>query len=278
MGVKQMVFDCHMHLTEPVELIIQEMNRNGVDKGIVCPSGVARGEEVISLATAKAMMESIADSRSDDPGLGAARVGEWNRKNASLLAPFSDRLRGFAKVDLRLPEKEIAASMEEALKLGLIGFGEILGVEVWPDSFGCVLAVSAEMGGYPLFVHGDYPVTPEVLALIADWAGRYPAVPLILGHIGGDFWIDAIEHARDVENIYLDISEAVNLVALRTAAVEVPEKLLYGSDFPWETMGVGLLRLKSLDLPVELEKGILGGNLEKLLGSQLQQERSSRNA
>jgi uncharacterized protein len=259
------IYDCHIHVSEPIELILEEMDRNGVAKGLVCPSGIARGELVESLSSAKAMMDRISRSRAADSETGFALVRQWNRKTAALIAPHVERVRGFAKVDLRLTEKQIASVMQEALELDFIGFGEILGAEVWPERFAYLLACSQDLGGYPIFVHADYPMTSETLALLVEGAKKHPLVPLIIGHLGGDFWIEAIEWAMPVKNIYLDISEAVNLVAVRTAAAEVPDRLLYGSDFPWETEAVGLQRIDALKLPQSRKDDILGKNLERLL-------------
>ena len=54
-----MIVDCHVHLTEPIELIIEEMDRFAVDAALVCPAGIAQGERVDSLAEASGMMEAI---------------------------------------------------------------------------------------------------------------------------------------------------------------------------------------------------------------------------
>lgn len=260
-----MIYDCHLHLTDPVDLILREMDRFGVDRGIVCPSGIARGEEVFDLKGASAMMDAIARSRDRAVSLASETVSRWNRQSAEVIRRHRDRLIGFAKLDLRLSQPLLASLMEEAVDLGFVGFGEILGAETLPDRFAFLLAKSADLGGFPIFVHGDYPVTADAVVQIASLVSSVPDTPVILGHLGGDFWITAIAAARETANLYLDSSEAVNLVALRAAAGEVPDKLFYGSDFPWETMGVGLCRINQLGLSQEKRQGILSRNIERVL-------------
>ena len=315
--VNMRIFDCHTHLTGPIDLVVREMDRWNVEKAIVCPSGVARGEEVVSLQSARRMMDSIARSReaAAEEGRLFQEVLAWNRKTAQDVALFPGRLLGFAKIDLRLSEREIDSVIEEAVALGLAGFGEILGIEAWPDVFGYAAAAagraaaasaagdiqgetqgeSGERGktqgdiqgktqgtrgvpGFPLFVHGDFPITPDTIQTIGSLAAEAPDTPIILGHLGGDFWINAIETAAGGENIYLDISEAVNSAALRAAAEAVPHKLLFGSDFPWETMGVNLERVKQLDITRQQREAILGNTIAGILDGSWKMTDGARNS
>ncbi len=260
-----MIVDIHLHLTEPVELILDEMDRWGVDRGVLCPSGLARGERMVDLSSARDLMSSIGRSREPGGLYPAATVSAWNRATAAAVRQYPHRLEGFGKIDLRFDEPTIADHMEEALSLGLRGFGEILGCETMGERARFVVATSDSLGGFPVFFHGDYPTTAETIRSIATMAAAFPRTPVILGHLGGDFWIDAVSAAKETPNLYLDTSEAVNLAALRVAVAELPDRVCFGSDFPWETMGVGLTRARALGLDVGAADALLGGNAETLL-------------
>ena len=59
---------------------------------------------------------------------------------------------------------------------------------------------------YPLWIHTFLPVTKEMIFSLVDLCKKFPTVPIIFGHLGGTNWMELIELAKTVPNIYLDLS------------------------------------------------------------------------
>lgn len=255
-----MMIDAHMHLTRPVTLMVETLQRLGFQRGVVCSSAVASGERISTLADARAMMERVAgvQNRATD-----RTVSQINRDIAAAVAQYPALLWGFGKVDLF--QDGLAETVEEMKSLGMKGIGEIVGLHGNVGLLPPVLE-AAGTAALPVFLHTDYPVDGKDLAQIVALAGRYPNTRIILGHAGGDFWIDAIAGAAERENLWLDTSEIVNQVALQVAANTVPRRLLFSSDFPWDSMESMLARIEALSNTDETKRMILGGNAETLLG------------
>ncbi|MDR3193340.1 MAG: amidohydrolase family protein [Treponema sp.] len=251
--------DGHTHATRPVEALAKKTEALGFDYAVVCSSGLARGEEICTLADAKEQMDRIVRAQNNPGGLSVSVI---NRQLKEDLAPFPS-LIGFAKADLFQPA--LSRDVREALDLGFAGIGELIGVHGHGEALERLFA-AMDGARVPLFIHGDYPVDAADLERIFTLARRHGSQPVIIGHLGGDFWIQAIEGALGAENVYLDISEVVNQVALRTAANTLPERLLFGSDYPWDSPESMLERINQLANAPSVKEGILGNNMKHILG------------
>ncbi|MDR2259017.1 MAG: amidohydrolase family protein [Treponema sp.] len=256
--MKALRIDGHTHATCPMDGLAQKAAALGFDYAVVCSSGLARGEDISTLADAKESMDRIARAQNNPGGLPVSAI---NRQLKQDIAPFPG-LIGFAKADLFQPS--LAGDVREALDLGFAGIGEIVGVHGHGAALGRLFD-ALDGAGVPVFIHCDYPVDAADLGEIFMLAHKYTSQPVIIGHLGGDFWIDAIEGALGAENIYLDISEVVNQVALRTAANTLPNRLLFGSDYPWDSPESMLERIEQLANAPSVKEGILGNNMEHIL-------------
>ena len=255
-----MKIDVHMHLTEPVSLLADKLISLGFNHGIICSSAVAKGENIKSLSDARLMMDRVAEAQnnpSDRP------IDQINRDIMTAVNQYPDLLWGFGKVDLFKPD--IAGTIRDISAIGLKGIGEIVGIhghtELLRDVF--------EAAGYyelPVFIHTDYPVDAEDLTKIIDMAREYPSTQIILGHMGGDFWIEAIQGASENYNLWLDTSEVVNQAALQVAVNTVPYRTMFSSDFPWDSPESMLARIDALECSDEVKKKVLGINANVLFG------------
>ncbi len=256
-----MRIDGHTHLTRPPENMLKILDATGVDRCVVCSSGLANGEDIHTLQDAKGTMARVAKAQ-NNPGTGK-NISDINREIADVVQSNPERFIGFGKVDLF--EEDYMRRAEEVLALGLSGIGEIIGVHGNVEKLAPLAAFSHAHGGFPLFVHCDYPVDGNDLAEIAALCAQNGKAVVIIGHFGGDFWLDAIEIAKRLPGVYLDLSEIVNQVPLTVAAREIPEKLLYGTDAPWDLAEAILVRVQHLPVGSEVKEQILGGNLERIL-------------
>lgn len=253
-----MKIDAHMHLTVPVELMADKLRSLGFDKGVVCSSAVARGECITTLESAETIMGQVADVQNDALSLIASQV---NRQIMAEVDKYPDLLWGFGKVDLFQPD--LASTVDEIVQLGMKGIGEIVGIHGHTDKLAPVLELAGARH-LPVFLHTDYPVDAADLVSVFRLAKRYPQAQIILGHMGGDFWIDAIRGAGENANLWLDTSEVVNQVALQVAVNTVPRRVLFSTDYPWDSPESMLGHVEALQNTKEEKNAVLGGNAQAL--------------
>lgn len=257
-----MLVDAHTHLTEPEEIILKRLKQAGIDKAVVCSSGLARGEHIYSLQDAKTTFNRIAEAQN---GMGQElTLQDINTKLAQVVANHCQKLIGFGKIDLF--QSEILMEAQKILDLGLKGIGEVVGIHGNTKLLEPLFQFSHEQNGFPVFIHCDYPVDATDLKAVFELAKRFNRAKIIVGHLGGDYWIEAIEVALNCPNIYLDTSEVVNAAALQVAVRELPDKVVFGSDFPWDSPEAMLKRFDHLDIDSGAKKKVLGLNMLEALG------------
>ena len=108
--------------------------------------------------------------------------------------------------------------------------------------------------------------SPERIAKVAE---RFPGLRLVAAHLGGYLmWREAEEHLVG-HPVWLDLSYVFAALPTREVARLVrlhgPDRVLFGTDFPFARQDETIERVRSLGLS-EAELGaILGGNAERLL-------------
>lgn len=117
--------------------------------------------------------------------------------------------------------------------------------------------------GYPPPVK----TTPDMLLHIID---RAPDIKLIAAHFGGWMMWDEVAKKLVDTPIYFDtafISDFIDKTFARDIIIEHgADKVLFGSDVPWEDPAKTLGFLRSLDIDREDLKKICGTNAARLLG------------
>ncbi|WP_051055571.1 MULTISPECIES: amidohydrolase family protein [Kitasatospora] len=163
--------------------------------------------------------------------------------------PHPDRFVGFLSVPLGLGAEETAALVErEVLGRGLRGIGELAPAPGGAGLVEPVLRAAADQGRLPVVVHGSAPTTAADLTTLATLARRYPDVPLVVSQLGGQHWIQAVELVRDTPNMYLELSTANVVFAVRTAVKEIPDRTLFSSDAPYGEPVLGGTIAELIDL------------------------------
>ncbi|MHB8994067.1 MAG: amidohydrolase family protein [Armatimonadota bacterium] len=128
--------------------------------------------------------------------------------------------------------------------------------EMIGDRFAVLLHAGDEIFPLP-----EIQPTPQ---RIASLLRRFPKLRLIAAHAGGYQRWDEVEEHLVGKRLLFDISYT-------TGKAQVPqlrriverhgyEKILWGSDFPWQAQDHSLQGLRQLDLPEDQETAILGGN------------------
>jgi len=115
---------------------------------------------------------------------------------------------------------------------------------------------------------------------VDEVAVRFPDVRFVLCHFGNPWMEEAAELVYKNENVYADTS---GLLAPPSAhyfakmvdrcrrrlynaivTVGAPDRILYGSDWPLESIATAVDLIEGLDLPREDRDAILGGNARRL--------------
>ncbi|HUC04307.1 MAG TPA: amidohydrolase family protein [Acidimicrobiales bacterium] len=121
------------------------------------------------------------------------------------------------------------------------------------------------------------PVEFAEPAAFAGVASRHPRMKIVLAHLGGARWEQALELARSFPNVYFDLCEIIAWTGAPHApsrdelALLIKEigsdRVFFGTDYPWYEVDKTVQLV--LDLPALSEEerwGILGSNAVTRLG------------
>ncbi len=108
-------------------------------------------------------------------------------------------------------------------------------------------------------------------AELAELAQRFPQVPFICAHAGGE-WEQGIRAVRGLANILVETSGFDPTAGFIEMAVRElgAERIIFGSHLPSRSLGTELGKIYGADLQPRQRKLILGGNLRRLLAPILQ--------
>ena len=124
----------------------------------------------------------------------------------------------------------------------------------------------AEKYELPILFHSGHP-SRDLPSLQAEIARMYPNVKIIIAHMGlHDYLWEAIIAAQGNENVYCDMSQAWPY-DIKTFIKHVgPDKLLFGTDGPFQSPAVELLKLIECNFHREDLIAILNQNAIKVWG------------
>jgi predicted TIM-barrel fold metal-dependent hydrolase len=265
---------------ELVKLRIWDMHYHGFMNG-----GIRQREEnlfyVERMGIERMLSLDIAGTPNDP--LGTSLPAERKREMREYLEKHSDRVSGLIPIDPSQPV-ESCRKMEE-----WIASGPCVGIKYYggnPGGVVCshadndaIIRLAAELkalvyihtwmkiGGQPRRPGGDNlkgESTPMDVALLAE---RFPDVPLICGHSGGD-WELGVRAVRRHKNVYIEFSGSdphsgqVDYTVGQVGA----ERMIWGGHGPSRSYSTELGKVLDADLTQDQRLQIFGGNLRKLAG------------
>lgn len=260
-----MIIDAHSHVHDPVRGHVALLDEAGVDRAVLFGTRPhpERANDLASLRREMSILGAALSGQGDD----SDRFRTARQELGSALAAYPDRFIGFGSVDLGLPDEQIAGEVErEVVGRGLRGVGELTPPPGEAGRIEPVLRAAADHGGLPVVVHGFAPTTADDLATLAGLARRYPTVPLVISQLGGLNWMTAVELARETPNMYVELSTANVIFAVRLAINEIPDRTPFGSDAPYGDPVLARATVERVTRPGELRDRVLGGTLAELLG------------
>lgn len=222
-----------------VEKLITRMDANGIDKAITFPYPL---EEVDAFAANTYVMEAY--------------------------RAYPDRI---------IPFVLVGDDVEYWLGQGARGFKQH-GLLQTPDRFDMMRAyrVIAE-SRVPIIIHFNKKLG-SIAGQAKDIINKVPALVLIIAHLGrhkmntGVGVDEILESLQDYENIYLETSTVRDPAVIHKAAELYPDRLVFGSDFPFNSnldpdpVKVELDVINSAGMPDHVRKKVLGVNILHCLG------------
>jgi predicted TIM-barrel fold metal-dependent hydrolase len=262
-----------------VKLRIWDMHYHGLSGGI-------RAHEenlfyVERMGIERMISLDIAGS-ADDP-LGAMVSAEKKRELREYLEKHSDRVSGLIPVDPSQPVESYRKIEEWIVDGPCIGIkyygGNPGGVTVNHRDNEVLIRKAAELkaviyihtwlkvGGSPRRPGGDNQPGESTPLDVARLAGRFPDVPLICGHSGGD-WELGVRAVRPYDNVYVEFSGSdphsgqVDFTVRELGA----RRLIWGGHGPSRSYSTELAKVLDADLTREQRLQIFGGNLRRIAG------------
>lgn len=117
--------------------------------------------------------------------------------------------------------------------------------------------------GYPEPVH----CTAEALAKVLPAFG---GAPVVAAHFGGIWSLPETRRHLAGKNVYFDTAYCYGTITPRYAKeiidIHGADKILFGSDAPWNAPSQDIELIKCFGLTESEEKAVLGGNAQRLLG------------
>ncbi|MEV7559927.1 amidohydrolase family protein [Streptomyces sp. NPDC089795] len=260
-----MIIDAHSHVHDPVHSHVALLDEAGVDRAVLFGTR-PHPERATDPAAFRREMSVLEETVNGLPG-GSDGHRIAGEELAAACAAYPERFIGFGKVRLDRSAEEIAAEVErEVVGRGFRGIGELTPPPDRAALIRPVLRAAADHGGLPVVVHGFSPTTVGDLATLAGLAREHPSVPLVISQLGGPNWLTAVELARETPNLYLDLSTACVVLAVRMAIDEVPDRTMFGSDAPYGDPFLARATVERVTRPGMVRDRVLGGTLAELLG------------
>jgi predicted TIM-barrel fold metal-dependent hydrolase len=183
-----------------------------------------------------------------------------------------------------IPFAIIDINSQKWIDLGVKGFKEhTFGLRIQKDKYGNDIFSHKfkqsykimEGYGLPLLLHAGKNIVERIKY---DILKSTPLLKIIIAHLGADFpetnkfqplkeqVINILKQLKNIANIYYDISAIHNTDLIKYALDIIgTEKIVFGSDFPYEKPLTVLTRLQSLKLTREEMRNICYLNIERVL-------------
>lgn len=259
-----MIIDSHAHVYLPVEEHIRLMDEAGIDKTLL-----------FSTTVHPEMAESTAEFEQEMKILGEIIAGKRNAIDAkiasnhelnSVIKKYPNRFIGFGNIPAGLSYEDNAQWVEKyIIANNFVGIGEFTLPSGEIASLRNVFAVSKDYGNLPIWIHAFWPLDFADIRELAALASEFSTVPVIVGHLGGMHWLEAIKVAKEEPNVYLDLSAVFTAIALKIAIKEVPHKCLFSSDMPYGDVLLARNAIERVCPDQSSREMVLGGNIQKLL-------------
>jgi uncharacterized protein len=193
-----------------------------------------------------------------------------------MLETEKDHLSGIIRIDPRSPEKSLE-KMERWIRRGpCIGIKYWLGYCDHPNN-DAIIRLAAELnaivyihtflkvGGEPRRWGGGTSPEENTPLNVVELSRRFPDVPLICGHSGGD-WEIAVQMVRPHPNVYFEFAGSDSHSGEVDFAVKElgADRITWGGHGPSRSFATELSKVLDADVTADERRKILGGNYRRL--------------
>ena len=258
------IIDSHAHVVLPFDRQLKWMQEGGIDKTILFSTTLhpEMATDLTAFETEMATLDDILAGRKN-PVLERIKSIE-EVKQAIALNP--SRYIGFGSMPQGLALRECVAWIEQHILANhFYGIGELAPGTGQIANLEPVFAASAELGSIPLWVHTFFPLTFTDIQELLGLSAHYPSVPLILGHMGGVYWRQTLKLAKELPQVYLDLSATFTTIAPALVARELPGRTLFSSDAPYTSPVAARGLLEHAITDQTIRERIFGLNIAELL-------------
>jgi len=260
-----MIIDGHSHVTLPVEVHLNNMEKAGINKTILFsttfhPELSQNANEVID------SINYLNDLLSGKKGSLLQARTNANTELLKTIQAHPTKYLGFGSVPAGLSLEETSAFIQTNIcENGFLGMGEFTFGAGKVSLMEPVFLANEYFFNLPIWIHGFYPLERSDIYEIASFAKRFPKTPVILGHLGGFYWTDALTLAKEIPNLYLDTSAYYSTFVLKTIINEVPEKCIFGVDVPFGDLALSVETIKTITDSPQVLSAVFEGTISKIL-------------
>lgn len=216
----------------------------------------------------------------EDP-LGRGLTADGLRAQRKFLEERADRVSGLIPIDPGEPEAS-CRKIEEWIQNGpCVGIkyygGNPRGVTCSHPNNDAIISLAADLkaiiyihtwlivGGEPRRMDGGNKPGESTPMDVAALAARFPDVPLVCGHAGGD-WQLGVRAAKPWSNVFIEFSGSdphSGQIDFMVAQVGV-DRLIWGGHGPTRSYATELSKVLDADLSVEQRRALFGANLRRM--------------
>jgi predicted TIM-barrel fold metal-dependent hydrolase len=263
-----MIVDSHQHVILQTVEQIRQMDKAGIDKTVLFAT-TPHPETARNLADFEREFTTLATVLGGKPDVQTRKeiLKRTLRELREAVNGYPDRFLGFGPIPTGLDRAETNVWIEEnILANGFKGIGEISPANGAAEGMESLFQASADHGGLPLWIHTFAPVAIDDILKIAALCKKYPTVPTVFGHMGGTNWLETLHLAKDLPNVWLDLSAVYTAYQPYYAMRELPERSLFSSDAPYGSPMLCRRMVEELSPAPEVTRLVLGGNALRLIG------------
>lgn len=259
-----MIIDSHAHVMLPPEIQIQWMNHANIDLTVLFSSSL-HPETATTMTELTKEMNKLYEILNGTRNPHAERMLALDQLVA-VIKMNPDRYIGFGSIPYGLSYDENLAWIEKYIVANKFrGIGELTPQSGQIPHMDGLFRASQEIGQLPLWVHAFFPLNLMDIKELLNLAKCYPAVPVIIGHLGGIHWLALLQEIHEIPNIYLDLSATFTTMAPAMAIKEFPSRCLFSSDTPYSSPLVARRILEQITDDESVLIRVLGENIAELL-------------
>lgn len=259
-----MIIDGHSHVTLPLEEHIDQMDRYGVDRTVLFSTSI-HPEAAVAVEDIRSEMAALGDILSGRKSQTEARARAL-QELLQAIQSYPSRYIGFGNVPIGMTQDETDRYVEENIFGNrLAGMGEFTPASGKIPDLEPIFRSASAFGSLPVWVHAFHPLVLRDIKELAELAANYPSVPVIIGHLGGYFWMETLDLVKTIPNLYLDTSAYYSTLVLKIAINELPGKCLFGVDRPYGDLQLALETFRKLCADQAVARAVMGENMLGIL-------------